>query len=89
MVMIGFAVMTGLAAFVGVRMALRFQHGGCGRRHRFWGHRHWGDWNEMDHDGDPLDFGAHPSRWHRGGGFVMRAVTGRTRSRPSATRSTS
>jgi uncharacterized membrane protein len=84
--MIGFAVLTGVAAFVGVRLALRHQHGGgwgCGRRRRFWHQHHWGDHGpELDDDGDPLDF-AHRSGWHRGGGgFVMRAVMSRIGARP-------
>jgi uncharacterized membrane protein len=92
MVMIGFAVLTGVAAFVGVRMALRHRYGGgwgCGGHHRHpsWHHRRWG-WTgpELDDDGDPLDFGAHPGRWHRGGGFVMRAVMSRINARPDQER---
>jgi uncharacterized membrane protein len=84
--MMGFALMTGLAAFVGVRLALRHHYGGgCGRRRRFWHqHRHWGGWTgpELEDDGDPMDFSAHPSRWHRGGSVVMRAVMDRIGARP-------
>jgi uncharacterized membrane protein len=91
--MIGFAVLTGVAAFVGVRMAMRHQLGGgwCGRarHHRHWGRHHWSDWAgpAREDDGDPLDFAAHPAPWHRGGpGVVLRAVMNRIGVRPDQER---
>jgi uncharacterized membrane protein len=88
--MIGIAVLTGVAAFVGVRMAMRHRYGGCGMRrrwhHEFHHHDRWGDHGPaLDDDGDPLDF-AH-SRW-RGGGprAVMRAVMSRLGVRPEQER---
>jgi uncharacterized membrane protein len=89
--MIGFAVLTGVAAFVGVRMAMR-HGGGCGGRRR-WHHLHhhhdrWGEFGApgLDDDGDPLDF-AHGRHW-RGGGprAVMRAVMSRLGVRPDQER---
>ena len=88
--MIGFAVLTGVAAFVGVRMALRFRGGGwgCHGRHGGWhGHRHgWGGPSFEDDAGPPEGFGAHPFRgrgwgWG-GGGFMMRTVMSRIGARP-------
>jgi uncharacterized membrane protein len=88
--MIGFAVLTGVAAFVGAKLAMRHYHGGgCGRRHRGWQHhQRWGEFArpDFDDDGDPMDFGAHPSRWHRGAGFVMRSVMSRIGARPDQER---
>jgi uncharacterized membrane protein len=88
--MIGLAVLTGVAAFVGVRVAMRHHFGGgwgCRSRLRGW-HRHhhhgWG-WDhrpELDDDGDPMDFGAHPLRWRGGPGVVLRAVMSRVGIRP-------
>jgi hypothetical protein len=86
MKMIGFAVLTGVAVFVGVRLALRHQGGGwgCRGRRRYW-HDRWGGGGGpgLEDDGDPLDFSAHPARWHRGGpGFVLRSVMSRVGVRP-------
>jgi hypothetical protein len=86
--MIGFAVLTGVAAFVGARLALRWRGGGwgCHGRHRGW-HRHgWGGWTGPgldDDDGPPEGFGAHPFQGRRwGSGFVMRSVMNRIGARP-------
>ena len=90
--MIGFAVLTGVAAFVGVRMALRYRGGfGCHGRFRAWHRHHHRGWDgpsgpayEDDLPGE--GFGAHPFRekgwgWG-GGGFVMRTVMSRIGARP-------
>jgi len=84
--MIGFAVLTGVAAFMGVRMALRWRGGGWGCHGRFhgWHHRHH-RWDGPSHFDDGADegFGAHPFRegWGRGG-FVMRGIMSRIGARP-------
>jgi hypothetical protein len=78
------ALLTGIAAFVGVRVALR--HGGW-RRHHAWashcgggygGHGRW------SHHEDDLEAGeARWGGWHGGGpGFMLRAVLNRIGARP-------
>jgi uncharacterized membrane protein len=94
--MIGFAVLTGVATYVGVKIAMRHAHGGgwgCRGRYRGWLHHHhhdrWGDHGSpgLDDDGDPLDFAAHPRRWRgAGSGFVLRAVMSRLGARPDQER---
>jgi hypothetical protein len=87
--MIGLAVLTGVAAFVGVRMALRRRGGGCHGGFRGWGHHHrhlHQGWDEPSYDehGPEEGFGGHPFRgggWGRGG-FVMRSVMSRIGARP-------
>jgi uncharacterized membrane protein len=78
------ALMTGLAAFVGVRMALRH---GRWRRHAFarcggWG-GHGGRHGRWDHDED-LEMGeGRWGGWHGGGpGIFLRAVMNRIGARP-------
>jgi uncharacterized membrane protein len=75
------ALMTGIAAFVGVRIALRHGHG---RRHAWaggcggYGHRRWGHHDEDLEAGDGRWGG-----WHGGGpGVVLRAVMSRIGARP-------
>jgi hypothetical protein len=87
--MIGFAVLTGVAAFVGVRMALRRRGGGwgCHGRFRGWHHRHHHGWDTGPQEEEWPDegFGAHPYRggwgWGRGG-FVLRGIMSRIGARP-------
>jgi uncharacterized membrane protein len=90
--MIGWAVLTGLAAYLGVKMALR--HGGfggfrrgCGGRHRYrgWGWRH----HEDRFDGDIGDHSEWAREdqgygwgWRGGPGVVMRAVMSKIGARP-------
>jgi hypothetical protein len=76
------ALMTGIAAFVGVRMALR--HGGFGRRAwagRCGGFGHHGRWGHQDED---LEAGeGRWGGWHGGGpGVVLRGVMNRIGARP-------
>jgi uncharacterized membrane protein len=77
------ALMTGIAAFVGVKIALR--HGGGWRHRAAWAGRcgggfgHHGRWG---HDED-LEMGeARGGGWHGGGGVFMRAVLSRIGARP-------
>jgi uncharacterized membrane protein len=79
------ALMTGIAAFVGAKMALRHghrwgRHAWAGRCGGFGGHhhaRHWG------HDEDPEMGEGRWGGWHGGGpGVVMRAVMHRIGARP-------
>lgn len=74
--MIGLVLLTGLAAFVGVRLALRHGAWGCGRfGRRFGHHRHWRQ--------DDLDDGGGWRRGGRGGPRVfLRAVFSRIGARP-------
>jgi uncharacterized membrane protein len=77
------ALMTGIAAFVGVRMAMRHGHW---RRHawagRCGGHGHGpGGWGHHDEDLESGD--ARWGGWHGGGrGMFMRAVMSRIGARP-------
>jgi uncharacterized membrane protein len=80
------ALMTGIAAFVGAKMALRHGHwrrhawaGRCGGygQHGRWGH------HDQDSDGGQSPWGGGGGGWHGGGpGVFMRAVMGRIGARP-------
>src|SRR2546421_11038928 len=93
--MIGFVVLTGVAAFMGARIAMRRCGGGGGwgrwagwghHHHRMWRHHHgWGGWTGPgldEDDGPPEGFGAHPFRGWGRGSFVLRAVMQRIGARP-------
>jgi hypothetical protein len=74
------ALMTGIAAFVGVRIALRHGHG---RRHawagRCGGHGRWAHHHDEDHEGGEGHWGG----WRGGGpGVFLRAVMSRIGARP-------
>jgi Spy/CpxP family protein refolding chaperone len=87
--MIGWAVLTGLAAYVGVKVALR--HGGLGhfrrgcgwRGHRRWGWHGGGDYH-LDDIGDHGEWAREdhwgPGRWR--GPMVLRAVMHKIGARP-------